>query len=90
VQATRTAYVSELFPTEVRATTASFVGAVNVTAGSLGLVTVGVLADAVEPSTSIIAMALACTATVVLLRRLPETAGVDVVGASPAGPRPAA
>lgn len=81
IQATRTAYVSELFPTEVRATVASFVGAVNVAAGSLGLVLVGLLASAVDPSKSIITMALGCTATVVVLRRLPETVGVDVIGA---------
>jgi putative MFS transporter len=79
VQAVRTAYVSELFPTEVRATLASFVGAVNVAAGSFGLALVGVLAGVIDPATSIIAMAFACTATVILIRRLPETKGIDVI-----------
>ena len=79
VQAVRTAYVGELFPTEVRATLASFVGAVNVAAGSLGLALVGVLAGVIDPSTSVIVMAIACTATVILIRRLPETVGIDVI-----------
>ena len=79
VQAVRTAYVGELFPTEVRATLASFVGAVNVAAGSLGLALVGLLAGVVDPATSVIAMAVACTATVILIRRLPETVGIDVI-----------
>lgn len=82
VQAVRTAYVGELFPTEVRATLASFVGAVNVAAGSLGLVLVGVVAGAVDPATSIMAMAVTCTASVIMIRRLPETVGTDVVEGS--------
>lgn len=79
MQAVRTAYVGELFPTEVRATLSSLVGAVNVAAGSAGLLVVGVLAGVVEPRTSIMVMAVACAASALALRRLPETAGVDVV-----------
>ena len=79
VQAVRTAYVGELFPTELRATLGSFVGAVNVAAGSFGLALVGVLAGVIDPSTSVIAMAVACTATVIVIRRLPETVGIDVI-----------
>lgn len=82
LQAVRTAYVGELFPTEVRATLSSFVGGVHVAAGSLGLVVVGVLVGVVDSATSIIVMAIACTATVVVIRNLPETAGVDVIRVS--------
>ena len=39
----RPAYISELFPTEVRATLLSFIFGVVVAAGSLGLVIVGLL-----------------------------------------------
>lgn len=79
VQAVRTAFVGELFPTEVRATLSSLVGAVNVAAGSAGLLVVGVLAGAIDPRHSIIAMVLVCTVSAVALRGLPETAGIDVV-----------
>jgi putative MFS transporter len=88
VQAVKTAYVSELFPTEVRATLASFVGAVGVCAGSLGLVVVGLLVGVVDASVSIVVMAVACTATVLLIRPLPETVGVDVIAAPTAEPNP--
>lgn len=79
IQAVRTAYVGELFPTEVRATLSSLVGAVNVAAGSAGLLIIGVLAATIDPQISIIAMAIACTASALLLRGLPETAGIVVV-----------
>ena len=79
IQAARTAYVCELFPTEVRATLASFVAAMSVAAGSRGpRGSSALLAGAVDPSMSVIVLALGCAATVALLRRLPETAGVDV------------
>ncbi len=77
-QACRTAYVSELFPTEVRATLSSFVSAVGVAAGSLGLVVVGVLSDAVDTSATVVALAVVCAAAATLVRRLPETSGTDV------------
>ena len=86
VQAVRTAYVGELFPTELRATLGAFVGAVNVAAGSFGLALVGVLAGVIDPSTSVIAMAVACTATVIVIRRLPETVGIDVIEGTRACP----
>jgi hypothetical protein len=53
---------------------------VHVAAGSLGLVVVGVLVGVVDSATSITVMALACTATVLVIRQLPETAGIDVIG----------
>ncbi|HUQ40792.1 MAG TPA: MFS transporter [Acidimicrobiales bacterium] len=80
IQSVKTAYVSELFPTEVRATLASFIGAVSVCAGSLGLVVVGLLAGFIDTSASLALMAVACTATVLVIRRLPETVGIDVIG----------
>lgn len=83
IQAVRTAYVGELFPTEVRATLASFIGTVNVATGSLGLALVGALATVVDPGTVTIAMAVLCTSAAVLIRGLPETAGIDVVSNSP-------
>jgi MFS family permease len=82
IQAVRTAYVGELFPTEVRATLASFIGAVNVATGSLGLILVGGLATVIDPGTATIAMAVLCTSAALLIRRLPETAGIDVVSNS--------
>lgn len=75
------AYVSELFPTEVRATVASSVIACRIFAGSVGLVAVGLLSGAVDPAVSITALAVVAAATQVLLRKLPETAGTDVIGA---------
>ena len=79
----RTAYISELFPTEVRATLASFVGAVMVAAGSLGLVVVGLLDGVVDTSASVVGLACLCGVSVLLLRGLPETTGVDVTQADP-------
>jgi len=81
IQATRATFVCELFPTEVRATLASFVGAVHVVAGSVGLAVAGILAGVVEPRVTIVGLAVVCAVSARALRRLPETAGVDVAGA---------
>lgn len=78
--AVRPAYLSELFPTEVRATLLSFVFAVVVAAGSLGLVTVGVLGDVVSTRTAIGGLAALMVAGLLAMRDLPETAGADVIG----------
>jgi hypothetical protein len=75
--------VSELFPTEVRATLSSFVSAVGVAAGSLGLVVVGVLSDVVDTSATVVALAALCAASAAVVRRLPETTGTDVTTTSP-------
>jgi len=80
VQSARATFVAELFPTEVRATLASFVNAVTVAAGSLGLVLAGALAGVVDPSVTIFGLAAVCAASALALRRLPETAGCDVHG----------
>ncbi|HET7651982.1 MAG TPA: MFS transporter [Acidimicrobiales bacterium] len=81
--AVRPAYISELFPTEVRATLLSFVFAVVVAGGSLGLVVIGVAARWTGMSTSVAVVVLtaAMATSLVVLPRLPETAGRDVVRA---------
>lgn len=84
LQAVRVAYASELFPTEVRATAASVVGAVSVAAGSIGLAAVGLLAGRVPTNVSMLVLAGVCAASAIGLRWLPETAGVDLT-ARPAG-----
>lgn len=80
--AVRPAYLSELFPTEVRATLLSFVFAVVVAAGSLGLVVVGVLDGVVSTRTAIAGLGAVMLAGLLSMRGLPETAGDDVIGPS--------
>ena len=82
VHAARSAYVCELVPTEVRATVASFAGAVVVASGSAGLLLAGALASVVDPYVTVVALAAAAGASGLLLRGLPESAGVDVVSPS--------
>ena len=84
VQAVRSVYASELFPTQVRATLASLAGVVIVVGGSVGLLLVGLLAPVLDPQATVLLLAAASAAGVVLLRGLPETAGTDVLGAAPA------
>jgi AAHS family benzoate transporter-like MFS transporter len=81
--AVRPAYVSELFPTEVRATLLSFIFAVVVAGGSAGLVAVGLLSrwTAVSTSAAVVGLTLVMATSLLALRRLPETAGRDVVRA---------
>ena len=79
--ALRPAYVSELFPTEVRATLLAFVFAVIVAGGSLGLVLVGVLDSAWGTNPSLYLLTGLTLLGLLALRRLPETAGADVIGA---------
>ncbi len=82
----RPAYLSELFPTEVRATLLSFVFAVIVAAGSLGLVIVGVLEGTWTVRTSIYGLTAVMLAGLAAVRGLPETVGADVIGVErPAG-----
>jgi MFS family permease len=77
--AVRPAYVSELFPTEVRATLLSFVFGVVVAAGSLGLVIVGVLDGTWTIRTSIGGLTAVMLAGLAAVRGLPETVGADVI-----------
>jgi len=86
------AYLAELFPTEIRATLISVVLSCQVAAGSLGLVIVGALAGVVQPSSVMLLAGGALVASLLLLRRLPEVAGCDLIHAAhapaaPAGPQ---
>lgn len=74
------AYLAELFPTELRATLTSIVVAFQVACGSLGLLLVGALAGAVSTSLVLAIGGVAASPVILLLRRLPETQGADVVG----------
>ena len=79
--AVRPAFLSELFPTEVRATLLAFVFAVVVAAGSLGLVVVGVLDGMLATRTSIFLLTAVMVVCLAAMRGLPETAGSDVIRA---------
>lgn len=78
------AYMAELFPTEVRATTTAFLMSCQVLAGSVGLVVLGGLAGVVSTSLMLIILGGCLAPAVLALRRLPETARRDLVRA-PAG-----
>jgi putative MFS transporter len=84
------AYLAELFPTEIRATLISVVLSCQVAAGSLGLVIVGALASVVQPSSVMLVAGGALVASLVLLRRLPEVGGCDLVRAGHGRADPAA
>lgn len=81
VQAVRSAFAGELFPTEVRGTLGAVAGAVIVVAGSVGLLLTGVLAAVVDPTVTVLFLALLAAVSVLALRTLPETAGTDVLSA---------
>lgn len=78
--AVRPAYLSELFPTEVRATLLAFVFGVVVAAGSVGLVVVGALDGTVSTRTAIGGLVAAMLLGLISMRHMPETAGADVIG----------
>ena len=73
------AYLAELFPTEVRATLTAFALAGQIVSGSVGLVLVAALEAPVGTSPALLGMGIALLPFLVLLRRLPETAGADVI-----------
>jgi len=75
------AYLSELFPTELRATLTSIVVAAQIAGGSLGLLIVGALGGAIDTSLQLVVGGLLAAPVVLLLRGLPETRGTDVVTA---------
>lgn len=77
----RPSYLSELFPTEVRATLMAFVFGVVVAAGSVGLVFVGIFEAWWSTRTLIGALAAVMLLGLLSMRRMPETAGADVIGA---------
>jgi putative MFS transporter len=75
------AYLSELFPTELRATLTSVVVAAQIAGGSISLLVVGALAGAVDTSLQLVVGGLLAAPVILLLRGLPETRGADVVSA---------
>jgi MFS family permease len=77
------AYIAELFPTEVRATTTAFVLACQVVAGSAGLAVLGGLAGVVSPSLLLIVLGACLAPAALALRGLPETARRDLIRVSP-------
>jgi MFS family permease len=77
------AYMAELFPTEVRATTTAFVLACQVVAGSVGLAVLGGLAGVVSPSLLLIVLGGCLAPAALALRGLPETARRDLIRATP-------
>ena len=79
IQAVRSAFAGELFPTEVRGTLGAVAGAVVVVAGSVGLLLTGVLASVVSPSVTVLGLAIVAAVSVLSLRGMPETAGTDVL-----------
>lgn len=79
------AYLAELFPTEVRATVASFALTVQIAAGSVGLVLVSVLSGPIGPYRVMLVLAAVEAISAVMVRGLPETVGADVVGGTEAG-----
>jgi MFS family permease len=81
LQAGVLAYVAELFPTEVRSTLSAFVLAAQTVAGSIGLVIVATVDGWTGTSPAMLVAGVALLPALVLLRRLPETAGADVVSA---------
>jgi len=77
------AYMAELFPTEVRATTTAFVLACQVVAGSVGLAVLGGLAGVVSPSLLLIVLGGCLAPAALALRGLPETARRDLIRVTP-------
>lgn len=77
------AYLAELFPTEVRAGLSSFAITAQVVAGSIGLGLVAGFGALVGHSAVMVVLAVALLPSLLLLRPLPETAGRDVVRATP-------
>ncbi len=83
VQAVRSAFAGELFPTEVRATLSAVAGTTIVVAGSAGLLLAGLLAPVVDPTVTVLALAALAALSVLALRAVPETAGIDLLDVQP-------
>jgi len=79
-QAVSQALLSELFPTEVRASLTSFALMCQVLAGSVGLWVVSGLQAVTGPYVAMSGLALLSGVGAVAALTLPETAGTDVVG----------
>jgi len=79
--ASSVAYMAELFPTEVRATTSAFVLVCQVVAGSVGLAVLGGLSGVISSSLLMLILGACLAPAVLALRGLPETARNDIVDA---------
>jgi MFS transporter, AAHS family, 3-hydroxyphenylpropionic acid transporter len=80
LQAVVLAYLAELFPTELRATLTAFAISAQVVSGSIGLAIVAGVAELVDDTSApMLGLAVVLVPCVLLLRRLPETAGRDVI-----------
>lgn len=84
------AYVAELFPTEIRATSIAFVTACEVAAGSVGLGLLGGLSGVVSPSLMMLILGGMLVLSLALLRRMPEVRGRDLIQSGGPPPPPAA
>jgi MFS family permease len=75
---------SELFPTRVRATVAGWLVAAGVVGAVAGLVTFGLLTDALDSfSTAAVLICAPVVLTCVLFARLPETRGLELEQSAP-------
>jgi MFS family permease len=75
------AFVTELFPTELRATLSSIAIACQVGAGSLGLAILGALGGVIDTSVAMLVLGGSLLGSIALLRGLPETRGRDLIHA---------
>jgi predicted MFS family arabinose efflux permease len=79
------AHRSELFPTRVRATAAAWVANVAILGSIVGFSVGGLFADSLGLSSTIALLGLGLLVAVVVVLALPETRGIDLIGAT-AGP----
>ena len=79
LQAVVLAYLAELFPTELRATLTALAISAQIVSGSIGLALVAGAGELWSTSGGMIVLSLLLAPCVLVLRRLPETAGRDVV-----------
>lgn len=84
------AHRSELFPTKVRATAASWVSNVAILGSIFGFTIGGLFTDSIGLSATVGFLGLGVLVAMVLVMALPETRGIDLIGtpAAPAVARP--
>lgn len=80
------AHRSELFPTRVRATAAGWITNAAIIGSIAGFTAGAVVVDRIGLSATISFLALGLVVAAVLVARLPETRGMDLVRARPQGP----
>jgi MFS family permease len=79
------AHRSELFPTRVRATAAAWVSNVAILGSIVGFAVGGLFADSFGLSATVAMLGLGLLVAIVVVLALPETRGIDLIGAT-AGP----